>query len=172
MKIIEALKRIKLNEAKVEDLQLKIRNSSANLSFESPLYGDSTKEKLLQWAQACEDLSQENVKLLCAIQRTNLNTNVTIELGEKAVTKTIAEWVWRRRKYVLSDYETWKAFSDRGLDKREGKSMATTGEVIEIKIHRHFDVEQRDKKMNLYREEPFLINAALEVINAVTDLIE
>lgn len=170
MKIIEAMKRVKANEIKVDDLQKKIAQYCANLSTETPLYGESSKAKITEWAQSCEDISQENIRLLCAIQKTNLQTSVTIEIGGKTVTKNIAEWVWRRRKYALLDLKTYGQMTDRNL--KEGIAMSTTGDKVEVKIVRNFDVLVRDQKMEMYRTEPHTIDAALEVVNATTELIE
>jgi hypothetical protein len=170
MKIIEAMKRIKQNKEKVADLQNKIGSVCANLSHETPIYGAETRNKVAEWAQSCDDISQENIRLLCAIQRTNLATSVSIDLGEKAVTKTIAEWVWRRREYANTDMQTWAKLNDRGL--KEGFMQSSTGTPMEVKIVRHFDPEKRDFKVAMYRAEPHQIDAALEVVNATTDLLE
>lgn len=169
MKIIEAMKRVKMNKEKVSDLQAKIAQASANLSIETPVYGDETKNKIKEWLQSCEDIGRENVRLLVAIQRTNLATSVTIEIGEKQVTKSIAEWVWRRREYAGLDQATWSKLTDKGI--KEGFSQGATG-PIELKIVRHFDPEVRDKKLSDYRSEPHLIDASMEIVNATTDLIE
>lgn len=171
MKIIEAMKRIKEHKVKVADLQDKIAKNCANLSHETPVYGPDTRDKITAWLQSCTDLSQENVRLLCAIQKTNMNTPVTVELGGIRVTKTIAEWVWRRREYAALDMLTWGKLTDRGL--REGHLPSSVqGQQVEVKIQRHYDPELRDKSVALYRDEPGRIDAALEIINAVTDLME
>lgn len=170
MKLIEAMKRVKANTLKVSDLHQKIGAVCANLSHETPVYGADTAAQVGAWLQGCEDLSQENVRLLCAIQRTNLATQVTIELGGKQVTKSIAEWIWRRRTYAAIDLQTWQRLGDRGL--KEGHMPQSTGNAIEVKIVRHFDPVLRDAKAAMYRDEPHMIDAALEVVNAVTDLIE
>jgi hypothetical protein len=41
-----------------------------------------------------------------------------------------------------------------------------------VKVVRHFDPVKRDRMAAMYKSEPHEIDAALEVINAVTDLIE
>lgn len=170
MKIIEAMKRIKANKEKIVDLQAKIAQFCANLNFETPTYGAETPNKIREWLQSCNDLTQENVRLLCAIQRTNMTTPVTIAMGEKSVTKSIAEWVWRRREYAAIDLNTWAKLTDRSL--KEGTGQNSSGTPVEVKIIRHFDPEQRDKKMSEFKSEPHEIDAALEVVNAVTDLAE
>lgn len=169
MKIIEAMKRVKLNDEKIADLQAKVAGVSANLTIETPLYGDQTGKHIAEWLQACEDIGQENIRLLVDIQRTNMATPVTIEVGGKAVTKSIAEWVWRRRRYAAQDLVSWQKLTDRGL--KEGFGQSSTGVPLEIKIVRHYDPLKRDAKLAEYRAEPHEIDAALEIVNATTDLL-
>jgi hypothetical protein len=170
MKIIEAMKQVARNKDKISDLQLKIQQNSAHLSHETSPYGTDVAAKITEWAQSCEDLVQENIRLLIAIQRTNLATKVKLELGGKQVEKSIAEWVWRRREYALIDQNTWSKMTDRNL--REGKVDTSTGVAIEVRIVRNYDPNRRDKKLAEYQDEPKLINSTLEVINATTDLVE
>lgn len=169
MKIIEAMKRVKANKEKIVDLQQRVANYCANLSFETPLYGAETSARITEWLQSCDDLSKDNAQLLVAIQRTNLATMVPITLGDNTITKSIAEWIWRRREYAAIDLATWQKLGDRSL--REGMTQSSTGEKMEVKIVRHFDPEQRDKKIAMYKSEPHEIDAALEVVNAVTELV-
>lgn len=170
MKIIEAMKRVKANKEKIADLQGKIGQFCANLNFESPTYGAETPNKIREWLQSCNDLTQENIRLLCAIQRTNITTMVNITLGDRVVTKSIAEWVWRRREYAIVDLKTWQQLTDRNL--KEGVGQNSSGTPVEVKLVRHFDPAQRDRKVAEFKSEPHEIDAALEVTNAVTDLVE
>ena len=168
MKLIEAMKKVKQNKEKIADLQNKVSQYCANLSFETPLYGSETKTKINEWLQSCADLTQDNINLLCSIAKTNLATSVTVEIGGKQVTKTIAEWVWRRREYAAIDLATYSKLTDRGL--KEGSAQTSPGVMTEIKLVRHYDPVARDEKVSMYRSEPHLIDAALEVVNAVTEL--
>lgn len=170
MKIIEAMKRVKSNKQKIADLQAQIGLYCSNLNFETPTYGAESAAKITEWLQACDSLSKDNARLLVAIQRTNLAQSVSISLGENTVTHSIAEWVWRRREYAALDLQTWMKLGDRGL--REGQTKNSTGETMTVTIVRHFDPVQRDKMVAMYRSEPQEIDAALEVVNAVTDLVE
>jgi len=170
MKIIEAMKTVKMNINKIDNLQKKIAEISAHLSHETPKYGNKTKSKLSEWVQSCHDIGQENIRLLCAIQRTNLATTVDIELGGKTVTKTIAEWVWRRRQYAATDLNTWSIITDKGL--KEGVMRMSTGEELVVSIVRNYEPEKKDKMIEMYLSEPTLIDSKLEVVNAVTELIE
>lgn len=169
MKIIEAMKKVKENKQKMTDLRSKVQAFCANLNYEQSPYPDP-KGTVTSWLQSCEDLSKENVRLLTAIARTNLQTTVSIDLHGHQVTKSIAEWVWRRREYAKLDQMAWECLTDRNL--REGANTTSTGVPLEIKIVRHFEPVLRDTKVNLYKFEPHLIDSKLEVINAITDLIE
>lgn len=168
MKLIESMKRIKDLTVKAADLQVKVANTCANLDYETPVYADP-KGQVSEWIQAHGDILKEILKLRVAIQKTNLATSVTIELGGIQVTKCIAEWIHRRRDLAKMEMDMWAKLGDRGL--KEGVINQSTGEPKQIKIVRHFDPKQRDTKIDLYRLEPSLIDATLEVTNAVTDLI-
>lgn len=170
MKIIEAMKTVKANKDKVTDLKKRIQSSSANLSNETPLYGAETRKLIEGWLQSIHDTGAENIRLLTAIARTNLATKVTITLAGTAVTKNIAEWVWRRREYAQEDETAWRSLTDRNL--KETRLMNSQNQIVDINIIRHFDPAKRDNIIDAYRNEPHLIDAALEVVNATTDLIE
>lgn len=169
MKIIEAMKRVKLNKEKITDLQTKIGSVSAHLSVETPIYGDETKAKIREWAQACDDLTRDNCALLVAIAKTNIATMVPIRIGDQTITKSIAEWIWRRREYAAIDQKTWASMTDRNL--RDQHVQTSTQVPLDIKLVRNYDPELRDRKILEYKSEPREIDAALEVINAITDLV-
>lgn len=170
MKIIEAMKKVKDLLRKAEDLRGKVSLNSAHMNFETPTYGEKQAAQVAEWLQAHEDILSEILRLRVAIQRTNLAVKVPIELGGRNVTKTIAEWIHRRRDLAKLDVEAWSKLTDKNL--KEGRGVNTLGEPIEIRITRNFDPATRDKKIELYRSEPSTIDAALEVVNAVTDIIE
>lgn len=169
MKIIEALKKIKDLTRKVDDLVGKIKVHSAYLSFETSPYDDQ-KAQVREWLQAHSDVLKEILRLQIGVQRTNLATEVGIELGGKTVVKTIAEWIHRRREHAHREKAAWEALTDRGL--QEGTAKQSTGEVIDVKIVRCYDPKERDEKKELFSSEPMTIDSRLEVVNAVTDIIE
>ena len=167
MKLIEGMKKLKDLAIKAEDLRSKVKTACANLDIETPLYAEPRKQ-VQEWLQAHSDLLKEILRLRVAIQKTNIQTPVTIELGGKQV--TIAEWIHRRRDLAKLDMDAWTVLGDRGL--KEGYINQSTGQTVQVKIVRHFDPQERDAKIDLYRSEPSRIDATLEVVNAVTDLIE
>jgi len=168
MKLIEAMKKIKELRVKAEDLRRKVGTYCADQSHETPVYPDQ-KAKIREWTQAYSDILKEILSLRVAIQRTNLATEVTIELGNKQVRKTIAEWIHRRRDLAELEMSVWTNIGDRGL--KEGTIATSTGEKTEVKIRRYYDPEERDNMVSLYRDEPSIIDRTLEVINAVSDLV-
>ncbi len=169
MKVIEGLKGIKDLSRKADDLQDKISKHSAHLNVETPVYTDQ-KKQVREWLQAHSDVLKEMLRLRIAIQRTNLAVEVEIELGGKKVKKTIAEWIHRRRDLAGKEMNVWKVLTDKGL--KEGFIKESSGEQREIKIIRCYEPEARDVMVELYISEPMIIDSRLEVINAVSDLIE
>lgn len=168
MKIIEAMKRIKHLHEKAADLRGKVQQYCADMDFETPAYPDQ-RSQIEEWIQSHSDTLQEIARLRVAIQRTNMATEVTIELGGKQVKKTLSEWIHRRKDLAKMDFEMWSKIGDRGL--KEGVVQTTTGGQREVKIRRYFDAKKRDEMTALYRAEPSIVDGQLEVVNAVTDLV-
>lgn len=170
MKIIEAMKKIKELQIKAEDLRKKVATYCADQSHETAVYGDRQKGQINEWIQSHGDVLKEILKLRVAIQRTNLDTPVVIELGGKGVTKSIAEWIHRRRDLAGLELQVWHGIGDRGL--KEGLIKSSTGETTEVKIRRYYSPVERDTAIELYRSEPSIIDRTLEVTNAITDIKE
>lgn len=170
MKLIQAMKKLKDLNGKAEDLRKKVAAQHATLSIETPAYADP-KRQVSEWMQAHADVLKEILHLRVAIQRTNLATPVSVELGGKHVTKSIAEWIHRRRDLAKLDMAMWQTLNDRGL-KDQMAQASPGGPPVEIKVLRHYDPTERDAKLEVYRTEPSVIDGTLEVVNATTDLIE
>lgn len=171
MKLIEGMKLIKELLTKAEDLRKKVGQHCADLDFETPLYADQ-KRQVSEWMQAHSDIMKEILGLRFRIQKTNLITAVPIELGGKLVTKTIAEWIHRRRELAKFELEAWSKLGDRNLKEGALPPSIPGGEPKPVKIRRYFDPLERDKKIDLYRSEPGIIDRTLEVVNATTDLLD
>lgn len=182
MKIIEALKQIKSLEEKAKDLRTKVTQNAAQYDYETPVYGsedmlmtDRIRAQMIQvesWIQAHHDTLKEILRLRTAVQKTNLATDVTIDFGNgKPVTKSIAEWVIRRRDLAKLDQAMYQSLTDG--NRREGRTQAQgTDKILEVKIRRYFDAAERDKQIEFFRTEPMKIDSQLEITNAITGLIE
>lgn len=97
-------------------------------------------------------------------------TPVTIIIDDKEVTKSITEWINRRRLLAALDKKTWSSLTNRGL--RDNRIQQSQGTIIDVKVRYYFDPVKRDKMLDILTSEPFLIDSKLEVVNATTDLIE
>lgn len=168
MKLIEALKTVKLNEKKIADFQERIRRNSARLSNETSPYDDPTKQ-VTEWVQTCIDLNRSNTDLIHRIHKTNSSTTVPITIGGKQVFRTIDEWI-HRRTHADTDRRTMLMLTDRNL--REGSVEQSNGERVEVSIVRHYDAAARDQQLEILMEEPTLIDSQLEIVNAITDLVD
>jgi len=169
MKLIEALKKVKDLQRKAGDLRLLVRDHCAISSFETQKYPNQTKQ-VAEWIQAHSDVLKEILKLRVAIQKTNLFTEVVIEIGDKQVTKTIAAWIHRRRDLANEELQMWNQLTDRGI--QEGLAKGPTGDPVEIRVNRFYDPSERDTRCELFASEPSIIDGRMEVVNAITDLIE
>jgi len=174
MKIIEAMKKIKDLQRKANDLRDKISRYAADVDVMTPTY-ENQAAKVAGWLQAHGDIVQEILHLRFSIQKTNVLTSVGIELGDQCVTKTIAEWIHRRRDLSGLDAVAWGALgrTEKAGQLKEGAITGPTGEGSrEVKIRRYYNPEKRDQKLDIYQSEPSTIDGRLEVINAITDLVE
>lgn len=174
MKIIEAMKQIKDLQVKAEDLRKKVALYCTDMDYETPVYGteQDQRNQLESWIQAHHDILKEILQLRVAIQKTNIATPVEIQLSGHAVKKTLAEWIHRRRDLAKEEQEMWAGLGRKESQMREGTIATSTGEKREAKIRRYYDPATRDSRIDVFRSEPNKIDATLEVVNAVTDLVE
>ena len=169
MKIIEGMKLIKELQQKASDLRNKVKMHAADLDFETPVYQDQ-KKQIREWIQSHSDIQKEILKLRVAIQRVNLKTKVDVQLNGKVVTKTIAEWIHRRRDLAGNELAMWAALTDKGLKEGQIPSSTSGAPPREVKLRRYYDPAERDLMVSQFQAEPNIIDRTLEVVNAVTDL--
>lgn len=168
MKVIEALKKVKYNRKKAEDLVQKIRRNAAHLESEGSAYKDA-RASIEGWVQSIRDTNKETTLLMARIQRTNLATMVPVTIDGKEVYKSVAEWIVRRRETLDVDRMMFEAMTKNGLT---NKTYKEDGELKIDPVVLNFDSEARDKQLAILQEEPYLIDSALEISNAVTDLLD
>ncbi len=173
MKIIEGLKKAKDLQRKADDIRRLVENHCALSNIDTPHYPDQAAQ-IDKWVQAHRDVLKEILRLRVAIARTNLETIVEIDLSTddhpRTVTKSIAEWIHRRRDLAQSELSIWKAMSDRNI--REGTSTTPSGDALEVKLVRYYNPATQNEMIDRLRSEPTIIDSKLEVVNAITDLIE
>lgn len=169
MKIIEALKQIKFLTVKVGDIQTKIMTHSADMEFDTPPFPDM-RGKISEWLQASGDLVKEIARLKFRVQKTNVLTPLTIELHGTQVTKSIYEWIQRRKDLAKLELTGWERLTDKNLVDRQFQQ--TTGTLSMIKMRRYYDPQEKEKKIAQLKIEPVLVDAALEITNCTVDLLD
>lgn len=171
MKLIEALKLRKSLKRKLDDIETKLKTYCADRDYDTPVYQDQSKQ-MREWLQSHEDIVKEIGRLNYAIRSTNIKTKVTIELGGVHVTNSICWWVDRRKEGASLDEKGWRQLSDKGIPEVQKYKLTASGPESAIKLRLYFDPAERDRKIELYRSEPSKIDATLETVNAVTDLLD
>lgn len=169
MKIIEAMKKIKDLLRKADDLKSKVYTYCVDLDSETPVYPDQRRQ-IAEWLQSHSDVIKEVSHLRYSIQKTNVETNVTIMLGDKAVTKSICEWIHRRKDLAKHEEDIYKKLSEKNVLPEYKTQVTPKSPEVIVRRRLYFDATDRDTKIELYRSEPSAIDSALETINAVTDL--
>lgn len=168
MKLIEGMKEIKRLEERLTDINQKISKYCADFDFENPTYPDQ-KGQITGWLQSVHDTLKAAADLRIRIQKTNLATEVPIEIGGEQVTHSIAEWIVRRRLHAKTEESAWAMLSNRNLP--VGTFKTGSGDPKEVKVRLYYDPIERDKRVEMYRSEPGIIDRTLEVINATTEII-
>lgn len=174
MKIIEALKKTKDLQRKADDIRSKISTCCADLEIENPAYGtpEAQTKQIQEWLQAHSDILKEIENLRLSIQRTNLAVEVNVEVVDgKNVKKSIAAWIHRRKDLAKLEASAWSGLSNKNLRPQNYKVTPTSDEVKIANVRKYYNQQERDKKVEEFTSEPSRIDAALEIANAVTDLV-
>lgn len=169
MKIIEALKQIKYLTKKCEDIQQKLAIHSADMEYENPPFPDM-KAKVSEWVQSHGDIVKEIGKLKFRVQKTNVLTSVSVPLDGITVTKTIYEWIQRRKDLSKLELNAWEKLTDRNL--KDQNYQQTTGQQSLLKMRRYYDPSEKEKRVLQLKAEPVCIDTVLEITNCTTDLLE
>ena len=160
---------------KMEDLRKKISMYCADLDCMQPTYGSAEEQskKVSEWLQMHHDLALQLTDLKRKIQKTNLNIPVMIKVGDVDITRSIAEWVIRRREIIDLETQSYSILSDRGLSDRSIMMRSVDSDKVKnARVRFYFDASERDKKLEILKNEKESIDKALEITNAITDLIE
>jgi len=176
MLLIEGLKEQKSTIRKMEDLRKKIGAHCADLDCMSPVYGsaEEQKKKISEWLQSHHDLALNLTELKKKIQATNLATQVSIKIGEDIITRSITEWVIRRREVIDLENLAYSSLTDRNLAEKGLRTLGNSDEQKKIqnaRVRFYFDATARDENIDLLKTEKDSIDKTLEIINATTQII-
>lgn len=169
MKIIEALKQTKDLVRKANDICEKVKHFSADMDYETAIYPDQ-KSQVSEWIQAYKDIVREIGRLKFCIQKTNVTTRITINIDGNDITKSISEWIERRKTLATMEKQVWTALTNRGL--KDLRLQQSAGQIVDAKVRYYYDAKLKDRMTEILSAEPSLIDGKLEIVNAITDLIE
>jgi len=128
--------------------------------------------------QSVNDMVKEIENISLRITKTNMETMVTLTLGETKVTKSIAAWILRRRELARIQSTTYQMLGkneSRVQPQNYTKSGHEPTDDNPIQVAnplKFFNRKERDDKVALYADEPIEINSKLEVVNATTSLLQ
>lgn len=172
MKIIEGLKKIKDLKRKLGDIQIKIITYSADYDCDNPVY-ENQRLQIDSWLQAAEDLTKEVSNLTHRIHKTNISTNISIEVAiGKSVNKSIDEWLLRVNGLAEDDKNTWNRLNTTDINTEKKYRLPGSNTDILVKKRLYFDPKKRDEKVEEYTSEISKISSKLEIVNAITDLLD
>ena len=172
MKIVEALKGLRVIEKKIKKNTEQIGEYSSILSNEKSLFGDEKgqEKKVRELIQSNQDLLTYYLKVKRAIEKTNLVA--TVEVG--GVKYTLSDALTIKRKMARHMLDTYNALSTRTGDAKLGmRRMSVSGDPNQIiSVLRMY--QETDKLDGLTKWQDLYDNleSRLEVINATTDLVE
>jgi len=167
VKLIEAMKKLRLIEKRLQAQCGQINDYAAILSTERPAY-KSEKEQTVAvqgFVQSNLDLVEEYLKLKQSIELTNLKTTVTIQ----GKVHSISALLVLKRRLGSQIVATFRALNDQGARARlrQGTGPMTNDAV---QINRLYDEGEKNKKLREWEDVLNEIDSRLEIVNATTEL--
>lgn len=168
MKLIEAMKELKLVEKRMEKNREQITQYSSGLSNEKEIFGSEQKQidEVKSLLQANVDLFNRYLYLKRSIERTNLETKVEFSVG----TYSISELLAIKRRLQHSVINTFKALNTQSAEAR--MRTIKIPDNVEVKVVRYYREEEKNILLKSWMEFFENIDGRLEVVNATTDLID
>jgi uncharacterized protein YjaZ len=169
MKIIEALKELKLVEKKMAANIEDIQKYSSGINIEKSVFGTETEHKreVAGLIQSNLDLAQRYADLKMHIENTNLVTYITID----GLAHSIAQWLIIKRKLGQYYVATYNALNDSvGRNKLKLASRSDDSERIEVV--RYYEERDVNEQRRRWRDLIHNIEAQLEIVNATQDIVE
>ena len=172
MKIIEAMKKLRVIEKRMMQNRDRISRYSSSVSTEKPLMvtEDEQRAEIKALVQANHDLLHEYLNLKCLIERTNLETKVEVS----GFNGSISELLVVRRKLAKLMAGTYEAMNDvEGSKRLNTYGIRSRGEDgIRPDLVRFYDEREKNDGLRKWQDIYESIDSRLEVINATTDLVD
>lgn len=166
MKIVEAMKELKLIEKKMEKNADSIQKYSSQPSNERPYFSteDAQRKEIKSLIQSNIDLLNNYLGLKKSIEKTNLETQVEFD-GKKY---TISELLVLKRRLAKMMIVSFDSMNDSNA--RQNMIRGTGDNTI--KIERFYDEREKNEGLRKWQDFYDNIDSRLEVVNATTDLID
>jgi len=168
MKIIEALKELKLIEKKMETNRKNIAQYSSCVSTERPFFGD---EKLQE--KEVESLIQSNTDLVnryLQLKRQIEVTNQTIQLKFGKDSYFISDLLILKRRLLKNLIETYEVLGTSYADSRL-RYAPRDADGKPAQIRRLYDEKIKNERLSELITFMNQIDSRLEIVNATTDLV-
>jgi len=169
MKIIEGMKKIKINEKRITRNCDQITRYSSLLDTEKPFFDseDVQKKEVKSLVQSSKDLINECIKLKQRIEKTNLETVIEFN-GEQFA---ISALLMLKRKYGALLINIFNSLND-GEARKRFRGLAAQPNEKRPTIIRLFREEDKNKELQNIYDLLDNITSRLEVINATTELLD
>lgn len=172
MKIIEAMKRLKVIAKRMEDNTKRINEYASILSTDRPSFGseDEQRKEVKALIQANWDLVKEYLRTKQDIELTNLKTTLEID----GVKYTLSELLVIKRKLAKSMMNTYSALNDQATMCRIGIGLGRnqSAEGKTPVIEKLYDERERIDGLRKWQDLYDNIESRLEVVNATTDIVK
>lgn len=169
MKIIEAMKELKLLEKRIELNNSILGKYNSRLSISMPEFktDEDQKAKVAESIQSNEDIVTRYLKLKSDIEYTNLM--VRIEYGGK--TYSLSELLTMKRKGLGFLNSTYKSL-DSSKTEVAVRGIKTTESAKEVTVVKYYDEAMKMNKLREIQDMLYHMDGRLEVVNATTELME
>lgn len=170
MMVIEAMKKLRIIEKKMQNNSASIQRYASMVSTEKPYFDNEDKQKseIKSLIQSNQDLMEEYLTLKKRIEYSNLFT--VVEMGGKEY--PISDLLVIKRRLASKMLHTYNSLNTREGDSRVGgfRSPSTpTGQTPHVV--RFYREEDKNKGLQKWQDLHDNIESRLEVINATTPLM-
>ena len=167
MKIIEAMKELRLIEKKIATNCTRITQYASAVSTEKLPFGseEDQRSEVKSLVQANADLFARYLELKQRIEQTNLITRVKLAGKEWSISQLLVI----RRKLGQPMLATYNSLNDREARSRM-RSAVSGVEGKGVHVIQLYDEREKNERLNYWQDFLESIDARLEVVNATTEL--
>lgn len=169
MMLVEAMKKLRTIEKRMENNMQDITRYSSMVSTEKPLFDTEEKQRkeVRGLVQANNDLAKRYLKIKMDIEYTNLVTQVELD----GSTYAISELLVLKRKLAKMMERTYAAMSEKDAQNRMHMMRSIDGQSSPHVV-RLYTEDERRKGLRQWQDLYQNIDSRLEVVNATTPLKE